>query len=153
MARKQPGLASREKPAGGERNGWVVLVGEVRVADLDGGEFMLRLEDGTRVTGAFNADQEALVTEALRGHSTRRLRVKGQLQPNKSKGKSRSLRSVVELTIVSAEEARVPADHRPIWEIVMELGASIPEEEWAKVPTDGAKNLDHYLYGAPKEEE
>jgi len=35
----------------------------------------------------------------------------------------------------------------------MELGASIPDEEWAKVPADLAKNLDHYLYGAPKEED
>ncbi len=42
---------------------------------------------------------------------------------------------------------------RPIWEEVLEIGASIPPEEWDKVPTDLSKNLDHYLYGAPKEEE
>lgn len=42
---------------------------------------------------------------------------------------------------------------RPIWEIIVELGASVPESEWEKVPTDLAKNLHHYLHGAPKEEE
>lgn len=41
----------------------------------------------------------------------------------------------------------------PIWETVVAIGASVPEEEWDKVPRDLSKNLDHYLYGAPKEEE
>ncbi|HEX5316169.1 MAG TPA: hypothetical protein VFX22_05905 [Candidatus Kapabacteria bacterium] len=31
-----------------------------------------------------------------------------------------------------------------------ERWAKIPEEERAKIPIDGALNLDHYLYGAPK---
>ena len=29
----------------------------------------------------------------------------------------------------------------------------IPAEEWQKLPTDGAENHDHYLYGAPKKNE
>jgi Arc/MetJ family transcription regulator len=33
------------------------------------------------------------------------------------------------------------------------LAASIPEEDLKKIPTDLAKNVDHYLYGAPKEDE
>ncbi len=39
---------------------------------------------------------------------------------------------------------------RPIWERVVELGAQIPEAEWAKVPDDASINFKHYLYGAPK---
>ena len=42
---------------------------------------------------------------------------------------------------------------RPVWEAVVEIGESVPDREWAKVPRDLSKNLDHYLYGAPKEEE
>jgi len=42
---------------------------------------------------------------------------------------------------------------RPIWEIAEELSATIPDEEWAKIPPDLSKNLDHYLYGAPKKED
>ncbi|HEY0514551.1 MAG TPA: hypothetical protein VGH73_21800 [Thermoanaerobaculia bacterium] len=42
---------------------------------------------------------------------------------------------------------------RPFWERIVELGARIPSEEWERVPKDLSKNLDHYLYGAEKEEE
>jgi len=38
---------------------------------------------------------------------------------------------------------------RPIWEIIVEIGTQIPEEEWAKVPDDASINYKHYLYGAP----
>ena len=41
-------------------------------------------------------------------------------------------------------------DSRPIWEKIVEISDGVPEEEWAKLPADGAENLDHYLYGAPK---
>jgi Arc/MetJ-type ribon-helix-helix transcriptional regulator len=39
---------------------------------------------------------------------------------------------------------------KPLWERVEEMRKSVPAEEWAKVPADGAAQLDHYLYGAPK---
>ena len=39
---------------------------------------------------------------------------------------------------------------RPIWEIIAELSVEIPLEEWAKLPTDGAEQHDHYLYGSAK---
>lgn len=39
---------------------------------------------------------------------------------------------------------------RPIWEIIAELSAQIPFEEWEKLPSDGSEQHDHYLYGAPK---
>lgn len=42
---------------------------------------------------------------------------------------------------------------KPIWEVAQELSARIPDEEWAKVPSDLSTNLDHYLYDAPKSEE
>ena len=43
-----------------------------------------------------------------------------------------------------------PRESRPIWEIITELSSEIPMEEWAKLPTDGAEQHDHYLYGSPK---
>ncbi|MDQ2730596.1 MAG: hypothetical protein M3Y56_02965 [Armatimonadota bacterium] len=39
---------------------------------------------------------------------------------------------------------------RPAWEIVVELGGQISDEEWAKVPDDSSLNYRHYLYGTPK---
>lgn len=41
-------------------------------------------------------------------------------------------------------------DTKPVWQMVMEIGAGIPAEEWAKIPTDLSINTDHYLYGKPK---
>ncbi len=47
-----------------------------------------------------------------------------------------------------------PADaapkRKPIWEEFEEIAASIPAEEWAKLPVDGAEQHDHYIYGTPK---
>ncbi|CAN5692940.1 hypothetical protein BH20ACI3_BH20ACI3_41770 [soil metagenome] len=41
-------------------------------------------------------------------------------------------------------------DDRSIWEVIREITADVPDEEWAKLPTDGAEQHDHYLYGSPK---
>jgi len=40
-----------------------------------------------------------------------------------------------------------------IWETIVSLGRQIPEEEWAQIPDDLARNVDHYLYGSPKASE
>lgn len=49
----------------------------------------------------------------------------------------------------SVGEASVPS-HKPIWEEFEEISAGIPDQEWAKLPVDGAEQHDHYIYGAPK---
>ena len=49
-----------------------------------------------------------------------------------------------------AGELTFNAKARPIWEVVAELGTQVSSQEWAKVPADAARNLDHYLYGASK---
>ena len=43
-------------------------------------------------------------------------------------------------------------DSRPIWEVISEISSQVSDEEWAKLPIDGAENHDHYLYGAPKKQ-
>ncbi len=45
------------------------------------------------------------------------------------------------------------SNKRPIWERVVDISAQVPPEEWAKLPKDLSKNVDHYLYGSPKEDE
>ena len=39
---------------------------------------------------------------------------------------------------------------KPISAIFEDLSNEIPLEEWQELPSDGAENHDHYLYGAPK---
>ena len=51
------------------------------------------------------------------------------------------------------EEAPPPEatpPYKPIWEEFEEIAASIPEEEWRKLPVDGAEQHDHYIYHTPK---
>lgn len=45
---------------------------------------------------------------------------------------------------------RAPKRELALWEKIVERGKRIPAEELDPIPTDGAENLDHYLYGAPK---
>jgi hypothetical protein len=47
---------------------------------------------------------------------------------------------------------RKPKPDKPLWEKIVERGKRIPPEKLANFPTDGARNLDHYLYGAPKQD-
>jgi hypothetical protein len=37
-----------------------------------------------------------------------------------------------------------------LFEDLAAIGASVPREEWEKLPKDFNENLDHYLYGSPK---
>lgn len=46
--------------------------------------------------------------------------------------------------------AKLPDDDRPIWERIAYFAASLPEDVVAGWPTDGASQLDHYVYGTPK---
>ena len=52
----------------------------------------------------------------------------------------------------SASSQRTDVDRKPIWEVVDEINAGLPADTWENVPTDGSINLDHYLYGAPKQQ-
>jgi hypothetical protein len=60
---------------------------------------------------------------------------------------------------VSAEEyARLVLEHdlksdplrRPISEAIREIWSDMPVEVRAKLPRDGASQVDHYVYGLPK---
>ena len=41
----------------------------------------------------------------------------------------------------------------PIWQVAAEIAGQVSDEDWAKVPRDLARNVDHYLYGSPKKKE
>lgn len=125
-------------------------VGEVRAVDL-AGKFELRLDDGTKLPAKFSPEQEGLVTEALREHASRRLRVKGTADYHPD-GRIKGVTRVTQLSIQAAGEPPYDGSAKPIWEVIAEIGATVPEEEWAKVPADLASNLDHYLYGTPKQQ-
>ncbi len=124
----------------------IEFAGEVRSADLDGLNFSIRLDDGTKIPGKFTPEQEAMIVEALREHASQRLRVRGRAEFTWPTGKARRITSIEEVVVQTAGETAYDSTVRPVWEVAIELGGSIPGEEWAKVPRDLSKRLDDYLY-------
>lgn len=51
------------------------------------------------------------------------------------------------------EATREDEVRKPLWQRIVEIGAAVPREEWAKVPRDFSMQTDHYLYGGPRREE
>jgi Arc/MetJ-type ribon-helix-helix transcriptional regulator len=50
----------------------------------------------------------------------------------------------------AASQQSAAEAHKRIWEVAAELRKSIRPEEWDKLPKDGARQHDHYIYGTPK---
>lgn len=67
-----------------------------------------------------------------------------------------ALRARAEAQGVSAEQyARQVIEHdlrpaQPISEMMREIWGNMPPEIRAKMPRDGASQIDHYVYGLPK---
>jgi hypothetical protein len=47
-------------------------------------------------------------------------------------------------------EKEDPEDTESISNIFSRIAETVPQSEWAKLPTDLSRNLDHYLYGNKK---
>lgn len=131
----------------------ITVTGEVRGAELDGSMFTLRLSDGSRAKGRFEPEWEEIVTEGLRDHSTRKLFLSGIGEFSRQDGSLLRILKIADLRLQYAAGTEEIQPGKPIWELVQEIGAEVPEAEWNKVPTDLAKNLDKYLYGSESEEE
>ena len=56
-------------------------------------------------------------------------------------------RQVIEQAIELAVHPR-----KPVSEIIGEIWADLPDEARARLPCDGASQVDHYVYGLPKRE-
>jgi Arc/MetJ-type ribon-helix-helix transcriptional regulator len=62
----------------------------------------------------------------------------------------RLIKEQVELRPPEAFQTSADPTDQPIWKRILERSAAIPDEEWDKLPVDGAEQHDHYLYGVPK---
>jgi hypothetical protein len=131
----------------------VRLEGEVRAADLDARSFTIRTPDGTKIAARFDAGQEERITDALREHETLRVSIAGTGDFLRESGTLKRVNRVDALDVHPVTRVQYDAEARPIWDVVAELGQSIPAEEWDEVPPDLSRELDHYLHGAPRREE
>jgi len=127
----------------------VDVTGQVLEADIRQGRFQVWLDDGTGITACFSPPQESEVIDALRGHRTVRLQVIGRGEFSAS-GKPLRVTEVEEMRLHPVGEVAYDSTARPIEEVLAELAAEVPEEDWRRLPPDLTDNLDHYLYGTPR---
>lgn len=81
----------------------------------------------------------ALIEEALEG-------LREHVYPDSANGELNGNR-----TRVAQESTGQPEQSdKPIWETFIEASLEIPDEELDRLPTDGATQHDHYIYGMPK---
>ena len=59
-------------------------------------------------------------------------------------------RSTQDSNTQSDESQSSDRTQKPIWELFEEAAENLPEEVVAQLPTDGAAQIDHYLYGTSK---
>lgn len=64
--------------------------------------------------------------------------------------KQQEVLALVDEMLKAEQQAQLPRNARPIWEIIEEISNQAPPGTWDSVPSDGSVNHDHYLYGAPK---
>jgi hypothetical protein len=132
----------------------VEIVGEVRSADVDQRNFAIRDAAGAKVPAKFRPEHEAEITDALHDHASCRIFIVGIGEFSARDG---SLRKILRVDTLERRAASPEDEYDdsvpPLWQSVIDLGASLPPEDWDRVPTDLAGNLDHYLYGSSGEDE
>ncbi len=133
----------------------IYVTGEVRKIELreqTGGSFELKLDTGDNIRGSFTDEQESDITNALHNHYSVRLRIRGEGEFEPS-GDLRSIVRIDHYEIIPSEGIAFDSDAPSLTDMFDDLREGIPEDAWDDVPTDLSKNLDHYLYGRPKEYE
>ncbi|MFQ6096104.1 MAG: hypothetical protein ACE5O2_00125 [Armatimonadota bacterium] len=125
------------------------VTGEVLEADVRQRRFQVWLDRETCVTVSFAPGQERLVVDALRDHETVHVRIVGRGE-HSAEGKPTRVTQVDELWLQPVGEVPFDPSARPIEEVLAELAAEVPQEEWDSLPRDLTDNLDHYVYGTPK---
>lgn len=131
-----------------EKNGRhpVEVVAQVQSMELDlnhNGAYKLLLEDGSTVQADFTASQWAYV-ESMHNHGKYSVKFVGE--GDYADGR---LQRIVSIDLKKTHRVIPPADPEEptLWHRIDQISKSV---DWSDVPTDGAKNLHHYLYGRPK---
>lgn len=102
--------------------------------------------------GAMSAEEQLRLLEELAAMVRHHLLAQIPQPAVSSEPEAVDLRTAGNLS-KSLREEETPVSRRTIWEKMRESADRIPAEEWEKMPTDGAFQHDHYLYGTPKREQ
>lgn len=145
--------ASRERLASRAESPYedtVDVTGEVTEADVRAKRFQVVLESGNTVSVAFSEQQESDVTTALKDHRSVRVQVcgRGEFLPG---GRLQRISKVEKLQLVHPNKAEFDHSSRSIEDEIADIAAEVPDEAWQALPNDLTDQLDHHLYGTPKQ--
>ena len=108
-------------------------------------------------TGTIDIDGQLQLDQPLQETRSRRVRIIVLLTDETAQDPSRDRNTALDPKTAlenAPENTQVePSFKLPVWERVAKISAQISDQEWAELPNDLSKNLDHYLYGSPKIEE
>lgn len=127
------------------------IMGEIRLADLDGLNFAVRMDDGSKVIGKFDQEHEPLIIEALRNHEICRLHLKALADFSFKDAAIKKIVRIDRIEIKPIKREELDLATKPLWEVVSGIGAEIRQEDWDRFPSDFSKNVDLYLYGNQKD--
>ena len=117
------------------------MSGHVLASSVRRGTFELYSDmssaDGVSIPMAL--EHESLVLEAMADYSGVRIRVAGRAEFS-SEGPPIRFTEVATLVREPTE-----VDNSSLWARIAAISASVPDEEWAKLPTDGSIRTDFYL--------
>lgn len=59
----------------------------------------------------------------------------------------------LKLIVITADELENDgsSQQRPIESVLADLASAVSDDEWKRLPADLSDNLDHYIYGTPRE--
>jgi hypothetical protein len=120
-------------------------MGEVFEADVLARRFQILLADHRKISISFTADQEQLITSALKDHKVCQLRATGRGLFSAEGGLVKVV-SVDRMTLGEPIQLSIQPS-RSIWDELDDLAGQVPEDEWKKLPKDLSSNLDDYIYG------
>ena len=134
------------------------LTGKVTAVELrtarKGGSFKIDLDHVGAVSGSFANEQKPIVIQALQSSGDARLKFRGWCEFSQSAGRMVRIRRIEDCEIIPDSEYSPPESAaKSLLKFFDELHKSMPEDALDNLPTDGARNYKHYLYGFPKEEE
>lgn len=123
----------------------VDVTGEIRLADLDGLRFVLRISEDEKIPGRFSEGQEDQIVQALRDHKSTHLHLRGQGKYRFDTNELVEIVSISELRFDALFDRAPIVPHKPIWEVAEQIASSLPVDVWRAIPADLATNLDKYL--------
>jgi hypothetical protein len=128
----------------------VDVIGEVTMAKVKKPRLTIETSEGREIEAAFRPEDEDAITTALKQHRTARLRIVGRGRFSVS-GVLQRIHTVTHTQLLPAGEVPFDPTAKPIWDQFIQILGTIPEDELAKLPTDGADRHDFFIYGAQRE--